>query len=313
RNSQTRLNVIDTLSAGFSTANRRLGILAIPVAVDVFLWLGPKVVPGPSMTQLLEHSLPSQYVASTAGLQQLVAGFNLFSVLVLYIPSLIVRLGSIGPLASAAPVAAVNSAGMFALAAVGVGLLGLWLGCLYMGLMAQVIRDGRTNLAALALSVWRYWRRVVLFLLLVAAVLGASAVPLGLAYIVLAALNPAAGEFLALLVEIALVWALIYLYFAVQAVILSDVGPVRGIRCSMLVISHNFWASLLFMALSFLITMGLPIIWQLLAGSPPGLIIGIVGNAYIGTGVAAAGFLFLQDRLERVQQAPRVQTAKEIE
>lgn len=307
------MNVIDTLTAGFSAANKRLWIIAIPIVVDLFLWLGPKLVAGPSLAGLVETNLPPQYVGYGSGVQQLVAGFNLFSVLVLYVPSLIVRMDSIGPLASSAPVAPVDSLGLFMLAGVAIGLAGLFLGCIYLGFVAQLVRDGKTNIQQLAAAVLRYWSRVVLFLLLVAGALAVSAIPLGIAYLILASISPTAGEFLALLVQIAIIWMVVYLYFAVQAVLLNDVGPIQAMRFSVMVISRNFWASITFMGITFLVTVGLPIVWEFIAANPAGLLLGIVGNAYIGTGLAVAGFLFYRDRLARVQQALVAKPAKETE
>jgi hypothetical protein len=67
------------------------------------------------------------------------------------------------------------------------------------------------------------------------------------------------------------------------------------------VIASNFWAAITLIGLSFLITLGLPLAWQFIAPYPAGLVLAILGNAYIGTGVAAAGFLFYQERLERLK------------
>jgi hypothetical protein len=96
------------------------------------------------------------------------------------------------------------------------------------------------------------------------------------------------------------------MFFAVEALLLSDVGPVQAIRLSMAVIASNFWAAILFIGLTFLITLGLPIAWQAVAAYPAGMAVGIIGNAYVGTGVAAAGFLFYQDRLEHLKSAAKI-------
>ena len=101
-----------------------------------------------------------------------------------------------------------------------------------------------------------------------------------------------------------------YLFFSIQALLLSDASPVQAIRLSVAVIASNFWAAISLIGLTFLITLGLPIAWQLIATHPAGLAVGIIGNAYIGTGVAAAGFLFYQERLERLKAT--AQTRQEI-
>ena len=303
------MKVIDTLSEGFGAANRRPWIIAIPILFDLFLWLGPKATLGPNLAQLIQAGLPAQYRGYEALVQQTAASFNVFSLAAIYLPSLVVRLEST-PLASFTADLGVNSPLVFLGLAAGTVLVGLWLACLYLGLIAQVVRDGQTNLQLMASAVWRYWRRLIAFLFLVALILAAVAVPFGLAYLVLASVSPSAGEFLALLVQIAFVWAIVYLFFSIQALLLSDAGPVQAIRLSVAVIASNFWAAITLIGLTFLIYLGLPIAWQLIATHPAGLAVGIIGNAYIGTGVAAAGFLFYQERLERLKSA--AQTRQEI-
>jgi len=296
------LKVIDTLSEGFGAANRRLWIVAIPILFDIFLWLGPKATIGPHLAQLLEADLPSQYSGYEALVQQTLASFNLFSLAAIYLPSLVVRLDST-PLGSLSADLAINSPLAFMGMALAAILVGLWLACLYLGLIAQVVRDGETNLRLMASAVWRYWRRLIAFLILVGAILVLLAVPFGLGYLVLASASPSAGELVAFLLQVALIWAVVYLFFSVEALLLSDVGPVQAIRLSMAVIAGNFWAAIALIGLTFLISIGLPIAWQLIAVYPAGLAVGIIGNAYIGTGVAAAGFLFYKERLERLKLA----------
>ena len=296
------MKVIDTLSEGFGAANRRLWIIAIPILFDLFLWLGPKAVVGPGLANLVQADVPSQYSGYEGLLQQTVASFNLFSLAAMYLPSLVVRLDS-APLASLTGHLAVNSPTVFLLAALAIVLAGLWLACVYLGLIAQVVRDGQTNLRLLASAVWRYWRRLVAFLIIVAGLLMLAAVPFGLAYLLASSFSAAAGDFLAFLLQIALLWAIVYLFFAVEALLLSDVGPVQAIRLSITVIAGNFWAAVTLIGLTFLISLGLPLAWQLIAAYPAGLAVGIIGNAYIGTGVAAAAFLFYQERLERLKSA----------
>jgi hypothetical protein len=152
----------------------------------------------------------------------------------------------------------------------------------------------------MARQVWRYWTRLVAFLLLVLLALIIGAIPIGIVYAALSSFSSTAGEFLAFMIQIGLIWAVVYLFFAIEALLLSEVGPLQAIRLSVAVIAGNFWAAIAFIGLTFLITLGLPIAWQLIANQPAGLAIGIIGNAYIGTGVAAAAFLFYKERLEQL-------------
>src|SRR5581483_5841732 len=54
------LGVIDTLSAGFGLINRRLWLILLPVALDLFLWYGPRLSIAPvaqETTRLLNQSM----------------------------------------------------------------------------------------------------------------------------------------------------------------------------------------------------------------------------------------------------------------
>ncbi|MHB8619163.1 MAG: hypothetical protein ACYDAG_06270 [Chloroflexota bacterium] len=306
------MNVIDTLSEGFAAANKRLWIVAIPVAVDLFLWLGPKVLPGPALGQAVEANLPQQYASYGALIQQSISSFNLLSLLAVYLPSLVARLGTISPLASFAPVTFVNRPLPLLLLALLAALGGLWLGCVYLGFIAQLVRDGSTNAREMARSVWRYWRRLIAFLLMVGLAVVVASVPLSLIFALLASVSPAAGAILEIVVQVAIFWGIISLFFTPEALLLDDVGPIRAMRASFQVIAGNFGASILLIGLMFLISLGLPIAWQFIAGNPVGLVAAIVGNAYIGTGVAAAGFLFFKERLTRLQRVSAPKTAEEV-
>ncbi|MBV9119630.1 MAG: hypothetical protein JOZ39_02900 [Chloroflexi bacterium] len=296
------MKVIDTLSEGFGAANRRLWIIAIPILFDLFLWLGPKATVGPGLTRLVQTGFPEQYAAYSALIEQTLASFNLFSLAAVYLPSLVVRLDAT-PLAAFSTDLAINSPLAFAGIALLITLGGLWLACLYLGLLAQVVRDGATNLRVMATAVWRYWSRLIGFLLLVGCALVVGAIPFGIAFVLLSSFSATAGQFLAFVIQVALIWAVVYLFFAIEALLLSDVGPLQAIKLSVAVIAGNFWASIGLIGLTFLITLGLPLAWQVIAQYPAGLVAAIVGNAYIGTGVAAAGFLFYKERLERLTAA----------
>ena len=40
--------IIDTLSAGFQTVNRHLYLLLVPILLDLFYWLGPRLTVKPA-------------------------------------------------------------------------------------------------------------------------------------------------------------------------------------------------------------------------------------------------------------------------
>jgi hypothetical protein len=55
---------------------------------------------------------------------------------------------------------------------------------------------------------------------------------------------------------------------------------------------------------------GLLYIWRILAGSTLGMVAGIVGNAYVNTGLVMASFIFYRDRFTAWQQTRQADKAK---
>src|SRR5207244_2230916 len=85
---------------------------------------------------------------------------------------------------------------------------------------------------------------------------------------------------------------IIYLYFWVDAIVVSDAGPLRAAVSSGRVVASNFWSSVFFIGLVLLISRGTSLIWDALDPAPIGMVVAIALNAYIATGLIAASMLF---------------------
>ena len=66
----------------------------------------------------------------------------------------------------------------------------------------------------------------------------------------------------------------------------ADLGPLRAIWASFSVVRYNFWASIGLVILVNVILLGTTIAWQrVLMSNPVGLLVAVIINAYIGTGL----------------------------
>jgi hypothetical protein len=310
--------IIDTLSAGFQLVNRAPWVLAVPIALDLLLWLGPRL----SVATLGERAVAGLLAMVTEagaaagaaaegqveGFQQglealrmIVSSFNLLSLLAFggFAMESAVPLDQGG----AAGRVELLSAGQVALVALVLILLGVALACLWLGAIAQLVRDGRGSAGRLLYSLPRYWLAVVGFLALLVGAALAITLPLMLLAAVAQLFVPALGTFLTLFVAVALqllvIWAVLYLFFFADAVVVSEVGPLRAAANSVRVVSLNFWATLGFIIITWVIMRGLHIIWQSLAQAPVGLALAILGNGYVESGLAAASMLFYSNRIAR--------------
>ncbi len=95
--------------------------------------------------------------------------------------------------------------------------------------------------------------------------------------------------------SIATYGAVIFL-FTSRAIILDDMGILRSIWNALNVVHRSFLSTIGFILLVSVLQTGLLYIWRLLAVSPAGTFIGILGNAYVSTGLIMASFIFYRDR-----------------
>jgi hypothetical protein len=87
----------------------------------------------------------------------------------------------------------------------------------------------------------------------------------------------------------------------VPAIFVSNVGPLAAIQRSVGLVRRNLWPSVLLIVLTWLILAGMSRVWDVLASnlqSPYGVALGILGNAYIASGLVAAGMIFYTQRTE---------------
>jgi len=316
------VRVIDSLSAGFGTVVRRIWLLAIPVALDLFLWLGvrlsiePLILGWLSMVESVPASSGSGILPEEGkeALLQLAAQSNLFSLL--KVPALLAQNSSAGWLP---PVGeeGLEGAGVFAgihpsvmevgnlasLLGIAVVLLlaGLFISTLYLSLIAQVIRREEDEPWFPSLrSIGVTWRRLLVYALALVLVLVMMGVPLS-ALVAMAALT---GQSLVMLVlnfsllvfMWAWIWLMLYLFFAVDAIVLNQVGVWAGVWTSLQVVRRNFWPTVGLFVLSNVIAAGTAVVWGRLASSPWGVLASILGSGFIQTGLVAASLFFFRSR-----------------
>jgi len=89
------------------------------------------------------------------------------------------------------------------------------------------------------------------------------------------------------------------------AIVLDDANVVTAVWRSINVVVRNFWGTVGLWLLTQFILVGFSLIWQRLSQWPLGGFIGIIGNAYLATGLIAASIYFYQDRCAK-WQAQRV-------
>lgn len=306
RGGEPRLTgVVDTLSAGYGVINRRPWIILIPVLLDLLLWFGPRVSVAPLLGPILSQSGirrglgPDEAQAFDSARQAILAAADDANLLALVSPGWI-SVPVIVPLLArgGGTFSFVTSWTNAIVVSLGALLGGALLGCVYRGIIAQQVRGEAMTPMRLAREALRAWMRLIGVVLLLGAGGLLLSVPLLLVVVGATLLARDLGAFGVAFIVGAALWAQVYLFFASDAVFVSRVGPLQAVRRSVGVVRAHFWAALRIVVLITIIVLGMNQVWVSLATRVPwGLALGIVGNAYIASGLVAASMLFYRERV----------------
>lgn len=317
------MGIIDSLSAGYRFVGRRLGLLLIPVALDLLLWQLPALSIRSLVQRLVDFyvqlarqpSAPSELAPMLTQMAEFLKALgdssNLLAGLVsgslLHMPSLVVSSAAI-KWNGALPITNAGAALVIWLACSVVGLL---IGVFYLGLLAEALPIGAgaksRSWSEFIPRTLRQWGRVLAFVVMTTIALLVVYIPASLVISVVFLLLPPLGTLFAVLLMGFVLLILFYLYFVTAAIVLDDLPLLVVIPQSMWLVRRHFVSVLGFVTITNLIGLGMGLLFnQLAAQGSAGVAIAIVANAFIGTGLAMALLVFYRSRVLVEQQ----QTAK---
>ena len=332
------LGVIGCLAAGFEVVGRHLWLVTLPVLLDLFLWLGPRLSVATLLQQfaaiLMVQPAPDpatmrQIAQAAQLLEQFGEQFNLFSFLsalpLLNVSSLLAwhALGMVSPLGEPHLLVVTNVLMLMAWGTVLIPI-GLVLGFLYLNSLAHRVRamrspdeqgpapakaegpalskaEGTEQAVEMSSGVGRFIR---VFLFAIAVLIGGTV--LVSLWMLLAGTAVAIAPLLGLLV-----WAfgmglgsyiMLHFLFVVHGILIGRRGMLRAVWESTLLIHTQFPSVIGLVVLVVVIYKGLGFVWSLPSGDSWSLLIGILGNGCIATGLTAATFVFYQERMVEGEQ-----------
>lgn len=313
------LGIFESLTAGFDAVTRAPQVLVVPILLDMFLWLGPRLSAYPlikSLSAFLKSLPPSsddltrlQMAQTQTLLDQVGQQFNLFawlSPLLVGTPSLMANLlGDKQPWAQPSAVWEVGSIliylGLFVL----FGLLGSGLNALYWSQIARVALHqapaGRGWLAHAA-HIWLGLLQLVLILTAIAVIGG---MPLMAMAVVAALFNPGLGQLIVGMGMVLMMWIVFYLAFVIHGLALRQASFVQALRWSVILMRGQFLPATALLILSALIYWGLSLVWTMPDGASWLRAGAIVGNAFVASGVLCATAFFYMGRVPVQDQAPK--------
>jgi hypothetical protein len=327
------LGVIGSLTTGFEMVGRHLWLVVLPMLLDLLLWLGPRLSPLPLLRRFARFLVaqPMPDAAATEQVELMVElldqfgdRFNLFSLLsslpLLNVPSLLARRAP----ALASPLGEPGTmlvGSVLVLMAWAVVLMpfGLVLGFLYLNGLARHVRalrsaggsgsgagetDGTEDRSWLS----RFLIKLVNVFLFatILLVLGMIAVPLwSLAVGTIMLIAPLFG-FLAWAISVGLAGYLaLHLLFVLPGVLVGERGLFRATLESFVMIQTQFPSVVGLILAVVVIYEGLGFIWSLPSSDSWALLVGILGNGCIATGLTAATFVFYQERVGQLPELRR--------
>lgn len=307
------MSIIDTLSAGFRAVSRRLWLIAVPVLLDLYLWLGPKLSIRPMVEQMVALF---RNMMATASVPPVDGSADAIAMVELMLHTFEETLGSINLFAllawgrigvpSVTGVAFIPENARWVIEISGYGQvlaaqllllgIGLLVACVYLTMLADTLRVDSgdsvfTRFQVLMRRVPAYWLHLAIIF-----------VPLSMLFIFTLSVGMLLGP-LSVFVAVGVLWAMLFLAFVPQAVVLAEHRPLMALWSSVAIVRINFWSTLGIVLLVNVIAAGLGLIWnQLLLGSAAGTLLAILANAYVGTGLTMALFIFYRDRIVMLRQ-----------
>lgn len=304
--------VIATVTAGFDSTAKHLWLIVIPVLLDAFFWLGPRLSFGALVEQMVTFWQQGQFLVdlNTEALLDLAPRTNLFtslSIPVMGVPAFLVgATPAWTPLQTS--VREVDSIWMWALLTIGLSIVGLLLTSFYYGLIARVIGRDSAGHGDILQEVRRFIAHAVmswlqLLLLAAAVVLGLLVIslPLLLVGALVSLISTVLSSIVLMLLPMLGLWLLFYLGLVPHGLLLHRRPVWRATVESFQILRTNMLAALGLLLLMLII--GRVVDWLLLLAEDGSWFtaVSILGHAYVSTALVAATFIFYRDRYAFLQ------------
>ena len=318
-------NLIVAIRSGFDAVTNHLFLILFPILLDIFLWFGPRI----KLTSLINSTaeqLISISVSQDPGLKELIQPmqeswaaiaqqFNMLVFLRSYpvgITSLIVaKLPLSSPLGTPGNWE-IFSAGGVLLAFIVISLIGIALGTLYfMGVsQAAVIGDiswkeaftemHRASLHMVFLAL--LWTLVFLIITIPGSFLLSIVILSGVPY----------GECALVIFAGVAFWFILPLVFSPHGIVLDQKGFFESVKISVNITRKTLPSTVLFVMAAFLISKGLDLLWSVPAEASWLLLVGILGHAFVTTGLLASSFVYYRDALRWIREMVKLRELKAI-
>jgi hypothetical protein len=291
---------MNALLNGFNAIASNVAVILFPIVLDVFLWLGPRLKADALLSPIMDL-LPEMQRQAPADQAKLFGqimtdfynGFNLFSVFRTYplgvFSLLSVNISVKSPLGTRAALGVADAGVLFILLLV-LTVIGWVAGSLYFGAVARVALKPkmgpgilRTLLQSVLLSgVW-----LLLFML--------GNLP-GLVFLWgVTLLNDLMRSILLMLLVVPASWVILSIFFSFHGIFANAENAFASTRNSLRLLRYGLPSLGWFAMLALVISQGMDMLWRAAPAESWMMGVGILGHAFISSGLLAASFIYYRD------------------
>jgi hypothetical protein len=316
-------NLFTSLRAGFDAIANQIGVILIPIAIDLLLWIGPHLQVKSLLNSYINsflsssslNTLQSGDVISTVidTLHSVAAQFNLLSFLrtiPVGIPSL---MASRQPLQipNGSPVLINITNPIIVLGVIlGLVILGLVAGSIYYILVARVSLHNQTGLR----NIIREWTWASLQVLSLAAAMILLfiiiSIPSSCVISVIALIGIPLGQFAFFLYFGVLLWLAFPLLFSAHGIFVNHNNALVSVQRSMTMTRMTLPTTSIFFLSILALSEGLNILWRVPPENSWLTLLGLAGHAFITSALLAASFIYYRDADHWSQETLKILKSK---
>ncbi len=312
---QTRpvLGVIDALSTGLEAVLRHPWLLLIPIVLDMFLWVGPRLH-APALYQALNPTLSQMTTEMTSSdtryamqelskaVEQFFTQFNLFAWLSAGLIGVPVINGGIDAtmklVTGSSPLLwPIDNFSGYLLALVLCTVIGLFLSALFWSMLGAYVRGEPWQAAHWIKQSFEVWKKFLLLMIVVVSLAFLSLFPLSMAMFAIGAFSTGLASLIPLLAMGVAAWLILVCVFTPHGLVLHHMSLSRAIGTSVMIVRTNFVSTAGLVLIAIAVSLGMGLIWEGLAADSWLRLIAVAGNAIIGTGLIVASLFFYQNRI----------------
>jgi hypothetical protein len=299
--------VVGSLRAGFDAIASNLPVILLPLALDLFLWLGPRLhvdqLFQPFFNEISRYArfsgLPSSDLSAfqenaTQFLTQL-QQYNLFTTLRTFPIGVFSLLsGKISNQTPLGPSTVIQVNSIFTLSGwiILLTLAGWVSGALFFRWVSLVVVDPSKPMQfQLGNSILQTVLLSVLYIML-AIMIGT---PLMIVIALVVAASPLLAQGLLLVIGLLSMWLIVPAFFTPHGIFMHQKNALASISASLRMARFTLPNSSLFVLNVLLIAYGLNFLWNIPASDSWMTLVGIAGHAFITTSLLAASFIYYRD------------------